>query len=385
MRRWFRRRGTPPGELAFESVTYAIGPLDEIAERVPGYPELLGRREGVAFVELAPEVEQELDPWFMLGAHEPDIFQPRRYRVPPARLYRFAGGTDLYGKGLILRGGDLVALDDLKFQQLGRLDYPFHREVVRREGGEAIVTRPTVVREIDEPCILLAQCGEVVWGHWLVDLLPRLPLALTLPIPARVILDVTTPPWSLPMLARFGIDPARVVWHDAGREVLRVRDLYLPTFLRGGNAFSPLANLAWQLFQGAPVAPASRLYVSRRRLAAGSSVSNAEQVERLVRQRGYRVVHPETMTLDEQVSVFSQARLVVGEYGSALHNTVFSPALTRVAVLQPPDHPWFVQSGIGQVRAQPTGLAFGDPDGAARRIRVSPELLGAVLDRLEAG
>jgi capsular polysaccharide biosynthesis protein len=113
-------------------------------------------------------------------------------------------------------------------------------------------------------------------------------------------------------------------------------------------------------------------------------VNNAE-LEALARRRGYRIVHAERLTLPQKIAVFATAEQIVGEFGSTMHNSVFSNAGTRVAVLQSPEFSSFVQAGIGHVRAQPTGFTFGQATGQPRHMHLSQALFAETLDRLEQG
>lgn len=369
---------------AWDKLPCGIAGLDDLAVQVESWDALCGPGREFAFVELAPRSATTLRPAFTLGGggafpRDPQI-------VPPSRVYRLTGGTRVFGKGLLLSGDTLVTLDPLAFQELGRLDYPANALSFRHDGDRGTATIPRVVREVEGPCLLLAQGGEQVWGHWLVDILPRLALGASLPVDARIVLDADAPPWARPLLRRMGVDPHRIVWHDKVRETLLVRDLYVPTFLRLGHAMSPLANLAWNRLGVPPDGPATaKLLVSRTGLKGGSAMTNAAEIEGAAEARGFRVVRPERLGLARQMRLFAQAGIVVGEFGSAMHDTVFAPAGQRVAVLQSAAYPYFIQAGIGAVRAQPTGFAFGPSTDGARGFTLPLPVLHETLDRLEAG
>lgn len=373
---------------AWDKLPCGIAGLDDLAVPVESWDAFCGPGREIAFLELAPRSVVTLRPAFTLG--EGGAFPRDPQTVPPSRVYRLSGGTRIFGKGLLLSGDTLLTLDPLAFQELGRLDYPANALSFRREGGlegdRGTATVPRVVREVEGPCLLLAQGGEQVWGHWLVDILPRLALGASLPVAARIVLDSDAPPWAKPLLRRMGVDPRRVVWHDKVRETLLVRDLYVPTFLRLGHAMSPLANLAWNRLGLPSDRPATgKLFVSRTGLKGGSAMANAREVEGAAQARGYTILRPERLSLERQIRVFAEAAIVAGEFGSAMHDTVFGPAGQRVAVLQSAAYPYFIQAGIGAVRAQPTGFAFGPSTDGARGFTLPLAVLHETLDRLEAG
>jgi capsular polysaccharide biosynthesis protein len=296
------------------------------------------------------------------------------------------GETLVFGKGLLVRDGALIELDRYTFHELGRFDYPFNASFLQVEATTIRIAPPARVRVVDEPCILISQGGEAVWGHWLLDLWPRLVMALRIPLRARIILDSDVAPWVEGMLRLAGIGPDRILWQAKGEETLLVRDLYLPSFLRWRSAVSRWANLAWGLFPADPEAFPARLYISRTGTGEGSSLTNHAEIEALAERRGYTVVRPESLSLGRQVALFAGATHVIGEAGSALHNTVFSPAGTRVGVmLSPSGFIRILQAGIGHVRGQPTGFVFGEPAGDSRRIALRPSEAARMFDALDEG
>jgi len=67
----------------------------------------------------------------------------------------------------------------------------------------------------------------------------------------------------------------------------------------------------------------AKLYVSRSRLDSARIIGE-EIVEEMFAAEGYRVIHPQTLPLAEQVALFNAATSVAGFIGSAMHNIVFS-------------------------------------------------------------
>jgi capsular polysaccharide biosynthesis protein len=77
---------------------------------------------------------------------------------------------------------------------------------------------------------------------------------------------------------------------------------------------------------------------------------------------GIEIVEPHKYSQEEQIKLFSEASFVIGEYGSAMHNTLFSPPETKVIVLQSDAPLSFIQAGIGAALNQPTGFVFGQQE-----------------------
>ncbi|MBV9078776.1 MAG: glycosyltransferase family 61 protein, partial [Methylobacteriaceae bacterium] len=269
-------------------------PLEELARPVESLAKLATTKAEVAFAELMPARSVRLERAFVVGQPAVDHFPREPSPVPSVRLYRFQGETRIFGKGLFLRADNrVVLLPRFEFNELGRLDYPANAFSLERQEGEAWIARPPErLHRVEEPCLYVAQGGEGIWGHWLVDIFPRLVMGLGIPAPFKVVIDADTPAWCLHFLAMAGIDRSRVIRHDKFRTTLVVRDLYVPSFLRYGNAFSPLANLAWGLAPVSPAPPSLRLYLSRSRAGRDASLLTAPEIEAVARRRGYRIVHP---------------------------------------------------------------------------------------------
>jgi capsular polysaccharide biosynthesis protein len=87
---------------------------------------------------------------------------------------------------------------------------------------------------------------------------------------------------------------------------------------------------------------------------------NRQAIEKIAADRGYALVRPETLSMVDQINMFSRAESIVGEYGSALHGSLFAPSKTVVCALRATaHHPGFLQSGLCQAMGQKIGYVFG--------------------------
>ena len=81
----------------------------------------------------------------------------------------------------------------------------------------------------------------------------------------------------------------------------------------------------------------------------------------MMRKAGFRVLQPEKLPLERQLGLYRHATVIGGEYGSALHGSLFSEKNPTVFALKSTwPQPGFVQSGIGDALHQPTGYVFGE-------------------------
>jgi hypothetical protein len=86
--------------------------------------------------------------------------------------------------------------------------------------------------------------------------------------------------------------------------------------------------------------PNRRLYLSRRKYRLwGREVrrpmGNEEEVETLFDQLGFEIIYPETLSLDEQITLYSQCNVIAGAIGSNMYNSVFMPSGSRVLIITP--------------------------------------------------
>jgi capsular polysaccharide biosynthesis protein len=173
-----------------------------------------------------------------------------------------------------------------------------------------------------------------------------------------------------------GIDPDHVTIYDSDADAIVADELLLPTVLHNGTRASPLLkDMARFLLQRigqrhdlrtSPSGP--RVFLSRRQVNPSCFLLNRDAIEKLALQARCTIVHPERLSLLDQVRLFYGAQSIIGEYGSALHGSIFSPIGTVVCALRGTRlHPGFIQSGIGEALDQPTGYLFGETIGTEKR------------------
>jgi capsular polysaccharide biosynthesis protein len=238
----------------------------------------------------------------------------------------------LSGAGLMFRGdGMLVEASE---------PYLVARSLAAAEGlpPERLIRRERQVRLLD-PAILAVGPGHAMWGHWLLDILPRIEIArralgeaefarCVIPLPD----DVAD--WAPTLLAVvFGMKPERAMRYKLRDESVLCRRAALATYAHRDYFFHPFfAEFYRDLAARAPVQGGlpRRILVSRRRFVA----ANPQAAHRLAQEaafeaaaaaRGFVAVSPETMDISSQIALFTQAEAVLGVCGSGLHNTVFSP------------------------------------------------------------
>jgi capsular polysaccharide biosynthesis protein len=208
------------------------------------------------------------------------------------------------------------------------------------------------------------------YGHWLVDILPRLVVLEAAGFDLRDVwyaVPKDIPPFGRELLSLYGVYGSRLIPYDDG-EVLRPDTLVMPTLVHNGVQCSPMMRnfvisfkraLRRNGFDVRSRETPTRIFL----LPCGETsqrLLNRGRITSAAKEAGFAVVQLDTMSIRGQLMLFASAREIIGEYGSAFHATMFSAPDTPVCGLRGSDyHPGFVQSGIGDVFGQPTGWVFG--------------------------
>lgn len=254
-------------------------------------------------------------------------------------------------------------------------------------------------RRIAGNVVVLLGPGYQIYGHWLVDILPRLYLLERAGFPfrsQRFLMPKDVPGFGLKWLAALGIKDDQFVYYDQVKDLLSLELGIFPTLARSNSRTSSVFEPAVNYFSTLVRPPGAdgtdqkrsgggrKLFVSRARSdRAARALQNRAEIEDVMATAGFEIVHPEHLGLDEQIDLFRDASSIVGEYGSAMHNCIFSPRGTRVLVLRGDrDEPGFLQSGIGEAFAQPTAYVFGRSDGSLGEFTIKPDDLSLALSRL---
>jgi capsular polysaccharide biosynthesis protein len=196
-----------------------------------------------------------------------------------------------------------------------------------------------------------------VYGHWLVEGLPKLLFLGTLGHrPARLIMHSTAQPHVSKWLKLVAPDVPIETYNPATQYVVCER-LMIPTMACSPHyVFNPaLLSLLKRL---APPGGGERLlYLDRPWRGFTHWMENPDEVQDLAQSLGFEVFSPFRRTLEEQIDAFSNAKVIAGDYGSSLHNSLLSAAHTRVLCFN-----WvtFMQSRIAQLCGQRIGFQMGD-------------------------
>lgn len=240
--------------------------------------------------------------------------------------------------GATITGACHVLVDDAPVVASDLTPHYLHRAL---QAGVMPGRRDLPIRSVAHPLAVIATPGYLEYGHWLLDILPRLWTLAESPsaTPAhsadgpRIALPSDTPPFGLALLDRLGIPPARLLLHDPAAERLAPPSVLLPSLAHTDYRFHPAACGYYDRLVANHAAPAAdrptRLFLSRAQYSRpdvpGRHLVNHHAVRTLTEACGLTTIFPERLSWPEQLALFAGARVVVGEHGSAMKNLLFTP------------------------------------------------------------
>jgi capsular polysaccharide biosynthesis protein len=217
--------------------------------------------------------------------------------------------------------------------------------------------------------------------HWFLDGLTRLIHLQDFPMDCRILIPRRPPAFVRRSIELLGL-ANRVV--ETGDEDLRIERYWFagPTMLSGCP--DPL-GVRWlrRKFLREPQ-PARRRLLYLERNATTRIVINAAEVRRFFACRGWEILDPGELSLDEQIRLFREAKAVVGPHGAALTNLLWAAPGTRVLEFMPARRRNGCYAGISLL----TGLAHRTlvcPSDRDANIHAPMERLAEWENRMRSG
>ena len=186
--------------------------------------------------------------------------------------------------------------------------------------------------EITE-AVLLAQPGDHVFGHQLLDLIPRVLTARRiLGSGVAFLLSRLAVDSFATLLTQFGLqDTPLVALPEDPTTAIHVERLYLVTGARQDDKFDAerLEEMVSSLPRETNSTFRGDLFLSRAHLAqpqiSNRPLLNRTEVDDAFRCAGYHLVYPEEYSIAEMAQLVQGTCQLAGEDGSALHNVLWRP------------------------------------------------------------
>jgi hypothetical protein len=196
-------------------------------------------------------------------------------------------------------------------------------------------SKPTVL-----PCHSGSLCSfvnrlESNYYHWMIEWCGQIEGLFhyreVTGITPQILIRSDGPAYLRDSLELLGYDPALLLEWQPEQSLLHV-DRLIVTSIPGVRVASSPRSLRWlrqRFLSGAGinmdhVTPKRNLYIPRRAGGWRYVINDAEVCDVLTRH-GFEILNPEKLSLRDQVSIFSEANLIVGMHGAGLTNILFAP------------------------------------------------------------
>ena len=213
----------------------------------------------------------------------------------------------------------------------------FHDGVRYLPEEKVYVTRYPVDVEnclrVDSPVYYTDTEAPSVYGHVLIETMTRLWALHEVPKDVPIVTSVMPGRTLGRMLSCLGVSLDRVLHID--RPIIARSGLFPTMAVARRDWVHPAA---WEIFHrlktlalSSDISSPERIFISRSRVL-GRDLLNQGEVETYFKSQGFVVVHPQDLPIEDQVKLFSSAKLVAGVAGSAMLNCVFADS-ARILML----------------------------------------------------
>jgi hypothetical protein len=276
--------------------------------------------------------------------------------VPPL-CCRFLRDISISGHGYLFRGEAMIRQDSY-LSGIAQAD---------AEAGRGATPGRLTRIVVDQPVLVAIGPGWQVYGHWLLDFLPRIALAQRL-LGAdingfRLLLPNDAPGFVLKLLAQFtSISEEQIMRYDRNAEEVVVRRALVPDYAHRDYNLHSFALAFYRRFVPPDAAPARRICLSRKHvekdtLSAVRFFKERALFEAMAVARGFEIICPETFSLAGQIRLMAETAIQIGEHGSAQHSSLFSAPGTVVGTIHPMNN---IQMQIGRLCGQRNVVAMAD-------------------------
>ncbi|MEN3212212.1 glycosyltransferase 61 family protein [Methylorubrum populi] len=253
--------------------------------------------------------------------------------------------------------------------------------------AEALARRSSKVYDFG---IVLSHPHSNMYGHFLTEAVPKLAtIKFLYDAGGRFPIFIGRDEGSFVREFIELVIPGADIVSTIGGEVLHIKKCIIPSrhsnYLYHSailNLFDDLSDRCAQKFQG--ITFPEKLLLSRAYIGPTFRLlENRDEVYAAAIECGCQPVRCETMSIAEQIAMFRSAKLIFGEYGSAMHNALFSRRGTHVVSMN-----WIntVQQSISASRGHDItfimpegGVPVLAGDGAASSYKISPHLVRLAL------
>jgi capsular polysaccharide biosynthesis protein len=286
-----------------------------------------------------------------------------QFELPASFVAVLPRGRVWVNKGPIVHRSAVITADDRLLSDLS-VDF---RRLPNNHSIFAEWKLPPV-HNVEGIAAVLTSAKSNIYFHWMTDILPRIELLhrseIALNSIDKFIINSYNSAFQQETLTALGIPSDKIIqscqYPHVKAETLLVPSLpgisgnpplWVCDFLK--KEFMPMALAEQTLLPSLPLGYPSekklakevveklnkveRIYISRSR-ASYRKVINEAEVTDFLEELGFQNVILESMTVSEQILVFSSAKVVVAPHGAGLTNTVFCQPKTKVIEIFSPKY-----------------------------------------------
>lgn len=198
---------------------------------------------------------------------------------------------------------------------------------------------PANIIQIPGKVLVLSQIGSMNYCHWLLEILGRLAIIETNNIEYDWICVSDNKPFIKKILMLWGIDPNIIINPTDQNFTIQADNLIVPSLVTRtdqghkhfGNYVHPytalytrnkLLNAASKSFTDSSNF-SKRIFLSRKDGYNARRILNEDEIFAILEKHGFKSYILSDMSIEEQIQLFNNAEIVVGEHGAGMANTLF--------------------------------------------------------------
>lgn len=222
-----------------------------------------------------------------------------------------------------------------------------------------------LTKEVRGACLLLTFHPIVhsFHSHFLLQCFPRIQLMRHMGVTDYSILvphDIKG--YQVEMLAIAGVDRDRLVRMDPDFDYV-AEELLVPKLFPA--VFTPLyAEVYAEMIAKVcpePITPTRRIIISREARTTWRNMLNFDMIAQvLIEQHGFELVWPDKLSIEDEIRLFREAKIVVGAEGAGLYNCCFMSPGSHVVCLADQDYVMYIVGSMAHIRGFDVSYVFGE-------------------------
>lgn len=209
------------------------------------------------------------------------------------------------------------------------------------------VTTMPAIKKVNLKLAVIAAHASACYYHWMTDILPRIKLLQDSGIQYD---KVYIPslwgnfPFQKYTLAKLGLEPEK--WIEGNQDTyIEAEEIIFPSLAIQTCCTQPswICDFLQKTFcseEDLEAEGEKKLFISRKVVTSSSKrmIINEEEVLAFLTPLGFEKVLLEDLTVGEQASIFSKAKVIIAAHGAGLTNLVFCKPKTRIIEIFNPNH-----------------------------------------------